>query len=255
MEDTLPPQQDEDDSTKNDRPESTMEYQTVSEPVSNSYDSTVILDTSSMQDAGDEYESTVILDTNAKPSTGGYDPYATEIENNIPSDDYDSTVILERDVQHPSSQTDDSGGYTGPVATGGYTGPADSTMILGDDDTPIPFPQGAGSTIMSDNPYASHGKNSPQLVCTSGPHNGQTFTLTDSLTIGRGSTNAVALVNDKESSRRHATITRQGDDYIIQDQNSLNGTFVNNQPAIGPYHLRDGDVILIGVTYLNYKAG
>lgn len=93
-----------------------------------------------------------------------------------------------------------------------------------------------------------------QLVCTGGPHAGEIFELRSGVTtLGRATDNVLPLPYDKEISRRHAIILQEGDEFIIQDQNSLNGTFVNNQRIEGPHPLADGDTIIIGVSHLEYK--
>jgi pSer/pThr/pTyr-binding forkhead associated (FHA) protein len=46
-------------------------------------------------------------------------------------------------------------------------------------------------------------------------------------------------------SREHARIVRRGDDYVIEDRHSRNGTFVNNQAIDGPRVLRNNDRIRI----------
>jgi pSer/pThr/pTyr-binding forkhead associated (FHA) protein len=72
------------------------------------------------------------------------------------------------------------------------------------------------------------------------------------ITIGRASDNIISLFNDKEISRKHSKITYEAGNFIVEDQNSLNGTFVNNQRIEGPRYLEDGDVIFIGVSTLEY---
>ncbi|MBN2385605.1 MAG: FHA domain-containing protein [Anaerolineales bacterium] len=52
----------------------------------------------------------------------------------------------------------------------------------------------------------------------------------------------------KYTSRRHSLITRTGSDYLLQDEASTNGTFVNGQRLLPrqPQVLQDGDVIEFG---------
>lgn len=93
-----------------------------------------------------------------------------------------------------------------------------------------------------------------QLMCTDGPHAGEIFQLRGGVvTLGRATDNDVALPNDKEISRRHAIIARDMGKFMIQDQNSLNGTFVNEVRIDSPYYLENGDIILIGVSHLEYQ--
>ncbi len=85
-----------------------------------------------------------------------------------------------------------------------------------------------------------------QFVMRSGPTPGVTFPLDgDQLTIGRDSTNGVAI-NDAEVSRKHARLMFQGGKYVLEDLGSTNGTFVNGQRLAGPVVLKPGDVISLG---------
>ncbi len=85
-----------------------------------------------------------------------------------------------------------------------------------------------------------------QFVMRSGPTPGVTFPLDgDQITIGRDSTNGVAI-NDAEVSRKHARMVFQGGKYVIEDLGSTNGTFVNGQRLAGPVVLKAGDVISLG---------
>lgn len=69
--------------------------------------------------------------------------------------------------------------------------------------------------------------------------------------IGRGAQNEIRIL-DTEVSRRHATLSRQGDRYVLQDDNSSNGSFVNGQ-AVRSQVLRNGDQIQIGRTILLFQ--
>ncbi|MDT7604552.1 MAG: hypothetical protein QOF61_2549, partial [Acidobacteriota bacterium] len=54
-------------------------------------------------------------------------------------------------------------------------------------------------------------------------------------------------------SRRHARITRRGEQYFIEDLGSTNGTFINRGRRLLPgdrQPLNDGDEIIIGKTFL-----
>jgi hypothetical protein len=93
-----------------------------------------------------------------------------------------------------------------------------------------------------------------RLVLSTGPHAGEQFEISrETITLGRARDNDIPLSLDKEVSRRHAVMKLEGDRYVIQDQNSLNGTFVNNQRIGGPQPLEDGDVIFIGVSDIIYQ--
>lgn len=95
---------------------------------------------------------------------------------------------------------------------------------------------------------------SAHLICTTGPHAGEVLKLKPGITtIGRSNDNGFPLSKDKEASRRHALIVYEASKFVLQDQNSLNGTFVNDQLIKEPYPLQDGDIILIGVSTLKFQ--
>lgn len=95
---------------------------------------------------------------------------------------------------------------------------------------------------------------SVHLICTTGPHAGEVYQLKPGVTtIGRSSDNSFPISKDKEASRRHAIIVYEASKFVIQDQNSLNGTFVNDQLIKEPRPLANGDVILIGISTLKFQ--
>lgn len=69
------------------------------------------------------------------------------------------------------------------------------------------------------------------------------------MTIGRDSANDISL-DDELVSKTHASlevmITDDNVEYFIQDLNSTNHTFVNDEP-VNLHKLRDGDMIRIGM--------
>jgi len=64
------------------------------------------------------------------------------------------------------------------------------------------------------------------------------------VTIGRVDKNDIKIEN-LAVSRQHAKIIQDGDRYVMEDLNSLNGTFVNEK-RVGKCILRNGDEILVG---------
>jgi pSer/pThr/pTyr-binding forkhead associated (FHA) protein/sRNA-binding regulator protein Hfq len=95
---------------------------------------------------------------------------------------------------------------------------------------------------------------SAYLVCTTGPHAGEVLKLKHGITtLGRSSESTFPLPKDKEASRRHTLIVYEASKFVIQDQNSLNGTFVNDELVKEPRLLEDGDIILIGVSTLKFQ--
>jgi serine/threonine protein kinase len=79
----------------------------------------------------------------------------------------------------------------------------------------------------------------------------------DEITIGRAGDSHILLPNqDTLASRHHALLRHEGDRYIIYDQRSANGVFVNGQKLVGDtgYELADGDHISIGNHELIFRC-
>ena len=73
--------------------------------------------------------------------------------------------------------------------------------------------------------------------------------------IGRGVHNDVVLGWDPEVSRTHAHLEPLGPDWtLVDDGLSRNGSFVNGERVAGRRRLRDGDVLRIGRTTLQFRA-
>ena len=84
----------------------------------------------------------------------------------------------------------------------------------------------------------------PILIFRGDNGNNQQWTLQkDDLTVGRGEESDV-VVPERQISRQHIRIVRQGDSFYIEDLNSRNGTWVNDEPLKDtPRRLYDNDVI------------
>jgi hypothetical protein len=89
------------------------------------------------------------------------------------------------------------------------------------------------------------------IVRSGGGRAGEAFTLTsDRLTIGR-SPDADIFLDDVTVSRRHAVLVRWPGGFAIEDQGSLNGTFVNRR-RVDRKLLEDGDEVQVGKYKLTY---
>ena len=98
------------------------------------------------------------------------------------------------------------------------------------------------------------GVKGPALVVRSGGGRaGETFhPVGERTTIGR-SPDCEIFLDDVTVSRKHAALTKDGDGYSIQDEGSLNGTFVNRKRVEGA-QLEDGDEIQIGKYRLTFLS-
>ena len=93
------------------------------------------------------------------------------------------------------------------------------------------------------------------LVAKEGPSAGKIYPLEeDEVLIGReqGST---LQIDSPGVSRKHARLTYQENQYLVEDLGSSNGTFVNGERISRPWPLKNGDMIGIGRTVqLEYQA-
>ncbi len=94
----------------------------------------------------------------------------------------------------------------------------------------------------------------PKLVGVAGRYAGAVFPVGGAqAVIGREATCDIALTDDATASRRHATITRTGDAFVIRDEGSSNGTLVNGL-KVTEQPLKDGDEVQIGSTRFRFEV-
>ena len=74
------------------------------------------------------------------------------------------------------------------------------------------------------------------------------------ITIGRSARNDLCIP-DPFASRVHAEVRREGDEYLLQDLGSANGTLYNGATVDGVIHLTAGGRIQIGETEIIYDDG
>ncbi len=86
------------------------------------------------------------------------------------------------------------------------------------------------------------------LLITGGTLTGTTLPLgTATISIGRSPSSTLVL-DDPYTSSRHATIEEVSGDWIIADQGSTNGTFVDEERIMEPRRLQVGETVRIGQT-------
>jgi ribosomal protein L40E len=89
------------------------------------------------------------------------------------------------------------------------------------------------------------------IVRAGGGRAGETFPLEhERIMIGR-SPDCEIFLDDVTVSRKHAVIAKSGDDFRIEDEGSLNGTFVNKK-RVEAADLENGDELQIGKYRLTY---
>jgi len=90
----------------------------------------------------------------------------------------------------------------------------------------------------------------PKLVVKQGGTSREVPLTKDSLCIGRTPENDIEL-KDSLISRRHTSIVKKADKFVVYDLGSSNGTFVNRE-RVEMKALQNGDVIRIGDTEIHY---
>ena len=92
------------------------------------------------------------------------------------------------------------------------------------------------------------------LILRDGSERGRRVDLeAEEITLGRENTDVV-IDDDKEISRRHAVVRSGAEGLIIDDLDSTNGTFVNEQRISGPTRLHNGDTIRVGQTRIDVSV-
>ena len=103
-----------------------------------------------------------------------------------------------------------------------------------------------------ESPLAALGISGPALVVRSGGGmTGQPFQPNEGQTLIGRSPECDIFLDDVTVSRRHAEITRDGDEFTIRDLGSLNGTYVNRK-RIETVALQDDDEVQIGKYRLTF---
>ena len=102
-------------------------------------------------------------------------------------------------------------------------------------------------------PFAACAEDPCLVIRSGGGRAGETYVLRgERVTIGRHPDAAIFL-DDVTVSRNHAVVLREGGEWVIADEGSLNGTFVNRRRGDRAV-LSDGDEIQIGKYKLTFLA-
>jgi len=86
----------------------------------------------------------------------------------------------------------------------------------------------------------------PLLIAQSGPLNGQRWSITNTIIIGRDQT-CDLVIADRQVSRRHARLKPTNDGVLLEDLGSRNGTHLHGNQVKSPRMLEDGDVFYISI--------
>ncbi len=81
---------------------------------------------------------------------------------------------------------------------------------------------------------------------------GRRYAFTGQITIGRGADNDIVL-QDTYVSHHHACITLVNNQFVAEDLQSANKTFLNDVPLEGRKYLKKGDKLRIGMALLQFE--
>ena len=84
------------------------------------------------------------------------------------------------------------------------------------------------------------------LIVRQGPAAGARFLINSDVTTAGRHPRCDIFLDDITVSRNHARLTRRDGHIWVEDENSLNGTYVNKALIDGPVALRRGDEVQIG---------
>lgn len=97
------------------------------------------------------------------------------------------------------------------------------------------------------------GKTPRKVVVVEGDNlRGKSFDLGNELMIGRADKCHIQL-DDTYVSQVHARIFPKGETYMVEDQGSTNGTYLNRRRITAPTEVRRGDQIKIGKTVMEMR--
>jgi pSer/pThr/pTyr-binding forkhead associated (FHA) protein len=93
-----------------------------------------------------------------------------------------------------------------------------------------------------------------QLVVERAPghESGLAYDIGEGAVLGRGDGAEIRL-EDPFASSQHARLIRQGSVIVLEDLNSTNGTYLNEELVTGPQPLHRGDRIRIGDSEFTYE--
>jgi pSer/pThr/pTyr-binding forkhead associated (FHA) protein len=91
------------------------------------------------------------------------------------------------------------------------------------------------------------------LEIVEGPGAGKQFQIDHPVVIGRDSS-ADLVIDDTQASRRHARLEPGAHGAVVEDLQSTNGTFINDNELHGRAELGPNDELLIGVTVMQLRT-
>jgi len=112
-----------------------------------------------------------------------------------------------------------------------------------------------GQAGLTTSPHSPYGHLVVLRSGQSGVAVGKMFPLSPSTIIGRSMEHCEIALNDSFLSQQHARLELRGNQWVLEDLNSTNGTFVNDIEVRGATVVEEGDIIRIGRIELRLVSG
>lgn len=109
-------------------------------------------------------------------------------------------------------------------------------------------------TVIKKHPAKNSSSKDACLVVINGVDLGKKYSLAQHSTLIGRSSKVDIQVDEDSISRNHAVIENFGDDIVVRDLQSTNGTYVNDRP-VQHHRLLDGDQVKIGRTIFKFLSG
>lgn len=129
----------------------------------------------------------------------------------------------------------------------GQESSGDTTRVSPTVDSPV-FDDPTGEDLDADDISAINQlpADSALLIVRHGPAGGARYLINSDVTTAGRHPRCDIFLDDVTVSRNHARFTRRDGHIWVEDENSLNGTYVNRDLTDGPVALRRGDEVQIG---------
>jgi len=121
-------------------------------------------------------------------------------------------------------------------------------VVMAEMRAPAPAPPQPAPPVAKNVERAPRSRGSAHLrILEPAARRGETYTVQDELTVGRGGGCGVVL-DDTFVSQVHARVFRRDGDLFVEDLGSRNGTLVNGRPVGNAQRVRRGDKVQFGRT-------
>lgn len=117
-----------------------------------------------------------------------------------------------------------------------WTGRQDSEPVREAEPVVSPEASGAPEAVEKPEPVI-------KLIRVNSPEQEEIRVGWDMFTIGKSQKADYTISGNSAISRIHAMIYKEGDTYYLEDQGSLNHTYIDEEMVTAPYPLRDGLVV------------